>query len=288
MSKLVWTNLTFDAMRDVDAYTPSTGSVNFHDTRIRTRTPGNVNGTPINMPGGAYTDNAYDAKGTDNGDGTANRVNTDQASMLDFANTYRVTSGTVKTNSISYTSFKGTANTTEYWTGWGTAGAWQAASANKHSTATGSFFDGDTTYTTTPYPLSSSNSKPSGANWDGNKWLSGVLSSFYSTGLSAVQKIYLVFEGAGAQTTDTDFTHFFIKNMEDYQLGASTVVYNGTPISIPASYNHSAYHFERGTTDYTRVETTLSLYNRVVVRWSHSTGGLYPGGANQEHAISFQ
>lgn len=285
MSKLVWTNLSFDAIRDVDSETSSTGSVNFHDTEIRTRTPGNVNGTPVNMPGGAYTDNAFDAKGTDHGDGTASRVNTDQASLRDFANTYRMTTGTDKTNSVSYTSFKGSASTTQTWRGWGTSGAWQAATNNTHTGSTGSFFDGDNTYTTSAYPLSSSNGRPGGGYWDGNKWLSGIITSYYSTGLSAARTLSLVFEGSGAQTTDTDFSHFYIKTLGDYAMGASTTVYNGTPISLPASFNYSAYHMERGTTDVTRQPTISTSYNRVVVKWAFTNGGVF--AANQEYAVSF-
>ena len=73
--------------------------------------------------------------------------------------------------------------------------------------------------------------------------------------------------------------------MGDYQIGAHVVNYGGSDIPVAASFNYSAYHMERGTTDFTRQPTISTAYNRVIVKWAFTNGGVF--AANQEYAVSF-
>lgn len=277
MSKLVWTNLSFDGIRDLDPATPSTGAVSWHDNTLRTRTPGHQSGTPVypgSAPGGVpYTDNAYDAKGTTSGpvgNQTATRTNIEQSNMRDFANTVVIDCAD-RTSSQTYSTLKGSSTTTRYWRGWGTAGGWQAASGNVFATTAGTLKNGDSSYTSSAFPLSSSNSQPSGSNWDGNKWLSAAISSTYTAGGTSTNNFYLVFEGSGASTTDTDWTSAYAKLVNsDTALGAFTIDIGGGPILIPASFNHSSYFFDRTSTDVFRNPSVTFTYNRVVYSWSRA------------------
>lgn len=156
MSKLVWTNLSFDGIRDVKAGTSGSGAVSWHDAYHRPRTPGAQSGNPF-FPGStpAYTDNAYEAKGTATGpvgSQTVTSTNTDQASMRDFANTACITTAAARTTTVTYSNFKGSSTATKSWYGWGTAGGWQAATNGDISSASGSLKDGDSTYTTAAWP----------------------------------------------------------------------------------------------------------------------------------------
>jgi len=283
MSKLVWTNLSFDGIRDIKAGTSGSGAVSWHDAVHRTRTPGAQSGNPF-FPGvtPAYTDNAYEAKGTATGpvgSQTLAFTNTDQASMRDFANTACITTADARTTSVSYSTFKGSSSATKSWYGWGTAGGWQAASNGAITTASGSLKDGDNTYTTSPWPLSSSNSQPSGNNWDANKWLSAVITSTYTPGLSAaVTSTILVFEGTGANTTDTDWSNFFWSRGVSSGTGAFILNLGGTPFPQPASFNPNAFNFQRTNTNFNLSSTAITSYSRVKVAWNY--GALIASGVS--------
>lgn len=274
MSKLVWTNLSFDGIRDVKAGTSGSGAVSWHEQFQRLRTPGEQSGNPF-FPGvtPAYTDNAYNAKGTATGpigSQTATNTNTDQASMRDFANMACITTAAARTTSVSYTTFKGSSTATRSWYGWGTAGGWQAATGGDISSASGSLKDGDNTYTTAPWPLTSSTNQPSGNNWDGNKYLSAAVASTYTAGLSpTVNSIMLVFEGAGAQTTDTDWTSFLWSDGVANALGAYNLVFNGQTFPQPASFYPNAYHFQRYNTNFNLSGSAFSTFNRVRYSWNY-------------------
>jgi len=274
MSKLVWTNLSFDGIRDVKNGTSGSGAVSWHDSFHRSRTPGATSGNPF-FPGAtpAYTDNAYEAKGTATGpvgSQTTTSTNTDQASMRDFANTVCITTADARTTTESYTSFKGSASATRSWYGWGTAGGWQAATGGDITTASGSLKDGDNTYTTQPWPLTSSTSQPSGNNWDGNKYLSAVVTSTWTPGAgTANTATMLVFEGAGANTTDTDWANFFWTKGVASGLGAFEIVIGGTTFPQPATFRPNAFNFQRTNTNFNLTSTALSTYSRVRVLWSY-------------------
>lgn len=293
MSKLVWTNLSFDGIRDVKAGTSGSGAVSWHDQFHRTRTPGEQSGNPF-FPGvtPAYTDNAYNGKGTATGpvgSQTATSTNTDQASMRDFANMACITTAAARTTTVSYTTFKGSSNATRSWYGWGTAGGWQAATGGDITTASGSLKDGDNTYTTQPWPLTSSTSKPSGNNWDGNKYLSAVVTSTYTPGLgSTVFSTMLVFEGAGAQTSDTDWSNFLWTNGEQFASGAFNINIGGTNYLQPASFRPNAYHFQRTNTNFNLSSSPFSTFNRVRYNWTYG-GPAFTAGtiAGDKSYISF-
>lgn len=274
MSKLVWTNLSFDGIRDVKAGTSGSGAVSWHEAYHRTRTPGAQSGKPYHsgvIP--AFTDNAYNAKGTATGpvgSQTVTPTNTDPASMRDFANTACITTAAARTTSVSYSSFKGSSTATRSWYGWGTAGGWQAATNGEISSASGSLKDGTSTYTTAAWPLSSSNSQPSGSNWDGNKWLSGVITSSYTPGINpTVYSTYLIFEGAGANTTDTDWSNFFWTKGVAGGIGAYILNIGGTNYPQPASFTPNAYNFQRTNSNFNLSSTATTTYSRVRVAWNY-------------------
>ena len=282
MSKLVWTNLSFDGIRDVKAGTSGSGAVSWQDQFQRTRTPGTQSGNPF-FPGvvPAYTDNAYEAKGTATGpvgSQTTTSTNTDQSSMRDFANTVCITTAAARTTTVSYSTFKGSSNVTRSWYGWGTAGGWQAATDGDISTASGSLKDGTNTYTTQPWPLSSSNSQPSGNNWDGNKWLAAAVTSSYTAGLNpTVFSTMLVFEGSGANTTDTDWSNFFWSDGAVFATGAFELNIGGTIYPQPATFRPNAFNFQRTNTNFNLSSTALSLYSRVRVSWSYGSPAFTAG-----------
>lgn len=140
-------------------------------------------------------------------------------------------------------------------TGWATTGGMQAATDNETTTQIGTLFDGTNSYTTSAKPFSELNS-----NFDGNKWLSAIVTDTFTTGLlgPTTTHLYVCFEGGGASTSDTDWTNLNFKkdgttntNLIDY-----TSVGGGGSISRTAT--DSGYPLVR--------------FSRVVYRWTVTLG----------------
>ena len=113
----------------------------------------------------------------------------------------------ISTSSQSYTIGSGKSSVTHTMRGWGTAGGLQGATNNGYSASSiGTLWDGTTTRTNTAKPLSQL-----GSSFDGNKWLSCVMTDTSLDGSFNVNiRVYIVFEGSGAQTNDTDWTTLFL------------------------------------------------------------------------------
>lgn len=103
--------------------------------------------------------------------------------------------------SASYTIGSGKNSITHTMTGWATIGGMQAATANNSSSQSGILWDGSNSYTTSAKPFSHFNS-----GFDANKWLSAVVVDQFISGFATQTDFYLVFEGSGASTSDTDWT----------------------------------------------------------------------------------
>ena len=124
----------------------------------------------------------------------------------------------LSTSSQSYTVGSGKGAVTHTMRGWGTAGGLQGATNNGYSASSiGNLFDGTTTRTNTAKPLSQL-----GSQFDSNKWLSAFISDTFidNSTFQVTIRIYIVFEGSGAQTTDTDWTTLFLTQDGEAQVGA--------------------------------------------------------------------
>ena len=136
--------------------------------------------------------------------------------------------------------------------GWGTVGGCQAASAgNLTNTQLGDLYDGTTHYTTSAKPFDQLGS------FDGNKWVS-FIGHLAGGGFNPITSTKVVFEGTGAQTTDTDWTYlYFHRDLETFS-------------SFNASLASSATGFRLARAD-ASVQTNS---NRIVYIWANTLSAL--------------
>ena len=182
MSKLVWTNLSMDGMRDVMNNSGAVDASTYQDYRPRT------NGTTVNTHGTSNTATSH---------------------FRDWANSYEITGGDTTYNLESQI-IKETITNTVYIKGWGTVGGMEGMTNNGTTTQIGSLDDGDTSYTTSALALSSSNAKPNGSDFDSNKWLSGAAFQLLD-GVVDTYTFKIAFEGSGCDTGDTDWSNVYVK-----------------------------------------------------------------------------
>lgn len=227
MTKIAQNNIQADGIGDV-----------FEDTRA---TDGR--GSSVNI---ATQDTYADRSPVANGS-TSTRTQQPAGSTRQYAD-FKSSARIIQTGaSRSYNVGSGKSTVTHTMTGWATVGGMQAATSNNNSGQSGQLWDGDNNYTTAAKPFSHFNS-----GFNANKWLSAVLIDQFISGFTTQTDFYLVFEGSGASTSDTDWTTFrfkldgevFVSSLLDYtSFGA-----NGT--------------FARtGTTPY-------NMANRVVYKYS--------------------
>ena len=154
----------------------------------------------------------------------------------------------ISTSSQSYTIGSGKSSVTHTMRGWGTAGGLQGATNNGYSASSiGTLWDGTTTRTNTAKPLSQL-----GSSFDGNKWLSCVMTDTSLDGSFNINiRVYIVFEGSGAQTNDTDWTTLFLSQDGEAQVGA--VDYRST--GLGHAYNR------------TDANNIYSRYSRIVYEY---------------------
>lgn len=250
-------NVSMDGMRDL--YNPNpdstsnggTGSVslnrNLHRNRFPRQNGGARNSTMINQ-GGAVPPN-YQPNTANDGD--------DAYQFADTRGSIRAYKGNAGSDRYSntVTSFKG--STTTVWNGWGTGGAYQAVTNNLNSTARGNIMTGSSTITTSAIPFTDFNS-----SFDSNKWLCGIITK--KEGLFTYTS-YLVFEGSGASTSDTDWTSFW-NTFADRNNGSGVQAAN-PPTSTP---NGSGFPYGIGSTETTRASASSVYvsYSRVVYEFS--------------------
>lgn len=163
--------------------------------------------------------------------------------------------GVIKVRGLSTTYQTGTtkAAITTTLGGWGTSGGVQAASSGSTTTQVGRVYDGTDIITTAAIPFSYL-----APNADANKWLSYIGYSL-STGLAGVFQMILVFEGSGAQTTDTDWTKVhFAHDIENDYSGNNT---------------YSGFQSNVNIMTLNRTDAVVSTNSsRVVHQWVNGTG----------------
>ena len=162
----------------------------------------------------------------------------------DFKSSFRIH----QTNALrSYTTGSGKSAVSHSMTGWATVGGMQAATNNGTTSQSGILWDGDNSYTTSAKPFSHVNS-----GFNSNKWISGLLSDTFLSGFASQTDMYIVFEGSGASTSDTDWTSLRFKRdgmvtvsaLLDYQsLGISGVLNRTDASSVYTSFNRVVYKY---------------------------------------------
>ena len=90
------------------------------------------------------------------------------------------------------------------------------------------------------------------SSFDGNKYISGLLSDTFLSGFASQTDMYIVFEGSGASTSDTDWTtlRFKLDGMVtisqalDYQsLGYSGALNRSDASSVYTAFNRVVYKY---------------------------------------------
>ena len=228
MTKIAQNNIQADGIGDV-----------FEDTRAV-----DGRGSSVNI---ATQDTYADRSPVANGS-TALRTQQPAGSTRQYAD-FKSSARIVQTSaSRTYTIGSGKNSVTHTMTGWATVGGMQAATANNNSGQLGNLWDGDNNYTTAAKPFSHFNS-----GFDGNKWLSAVLIDQFISGFATQTDFYLVFEGSGASTSDTDWTTFRFK------LDGEVVV---SALLDYTSFGGNGTFARTGTTPYTQS-------NRVVYKYAN-------------------
>lgn len=153
--------------------------------------------------------------------------------------------------------------------GWGTVGGCQGASAGGLSnTQLGYLYDGTTTYTTSAKPFDQLGS------FDGNKWVS-FIGHLTTGGFEPITAAKVCFEGAGAQTTDTDWDYIYFE--------ADLETTNGQ--SFYDSYLSSANGQRLARAD----ASVTTESSRIVYTWSNQILTLVPtGGADFVNYVKFE
>ena len=220
-------NIQADGIRDTFLNTTgngSTASTSLGDTKIWERQP---------IRNGSQNNNA------------AGTTNTSPNQCQDFGGSFKFIS---QQSSYSVTSTKTT--TTFTFTGWFTGGGLQAASDGNLAAARGTLYDGSSTFFNTAKAVDTLN-----GSLNGNKWISGI-GQRHNNALLAdpVYTGYIVFEGAGASTTDTDWTSLTLE--WDIESTGGQSLYD--------TYLSSAGAIRLNRTDASRV---VSRYSRVVYEY---------------------
>ncbi len=151
--------------------------------------------------------------------------------------------------SVSYTVGSGKNSVTHTMTGWTTFGAMQAATGGNTGGQSGILWDGDNSYTTTAKPFSHFNS-----GFNANKWLSGFVVDQFISGFATQTDFYLVFEGSGASTSDTDWTTMRFKKDGE------------TTVSALLDYTSNG---TSGTFARTGADSVYTQSNRVVYKYAN-------------------
>ena len=185
----------------------------------------------------------------------------------DFKSSFRIH----QTNALrNYTTGSGKSAVSHSMTGWATVGGMQAATNNGTTQQSGILWDGDNSYTTSAKPFSHVNS-----GFNSNKWISGLLSDTFLSGFASQTDLYLVFEGSGASTSDTDWSTMRYKldgmvtvsALLDYtKLGLSGTLNRTDANSVYTSFNRVVYKY-----------TNVSIGTNFTSRY-FSTGGTNNAG----------
>ncbi len=229
MGRISTTNVDADSIGDV--------AENLNSTSVRS---GSVNIATQDT----YADRSPRANGA-----TTSRVQQPAGSTrqyADFKSTFKVLGGL-----SSYSAGTGKSAVLHSVIGWGTAGGVQAATAGGTTTQIGQLFDGNSTFTTSPKPLSQL-----GSQFDGNKWLSAIVADSFQVGFSTQTDVFIVFEGSGAQTGDTDWTRL------DFKLDGSD------QLSDFIDYRNTG---TGGTHTRTGATSVTSGYNRIIYKYQAVT-----------------
>lgn len=186
----------------------------------------------------------------------ASSTNTSPNQFQDFGGSFKFIS---QQSSYSVTSTKTT--TTFTFTGWFTGGGLQAASDGNLLAARGTLYDGSSTFFNSAKAVDTLN-----GSLNGNKWISGI-GQRHNNALLAdpVYTGYIVFEGSGASTSDTDWTSLTI----EYDIE------NDGGNSFYSTYLSSAGAITLNRTDASRV---ASRYSRVVYEFDDQILALVPQG----------
>lgn len=167
----------------------------------------------------------------------------------------------------SYTSTSTKSSVTRTFNGWCTLGAMQAISQSTSTSRTAQgrgVSNGDNSYTTSPMPFDTINS-----NHDGNKWISGMISKTEGDLFAGyTYTTYVVFEGSGASTSDSDWNTIVARVFDD-----STGVFNMANATSPMQPTQRWYSggatMPSTDTDLNRSDATIYTYGgRVVYQWS--------------------
>ena len=172
----------------------------------------------------------------------------------------------------TYTSSSTKTSTTRVFTGWCTLAGMQALSGAPTSrTAQGIGVSNGTNHynNTQVMPFDSINS-----NHDGNKWLCALISRSDSSGglfPTYTNTTYVVFEGSGAQTTDTDWNTISARTYDN-----STGVFNMANATQPAQSSQYTWsggsNLGRTDTVLKRSDATVTSYSsRIIYSWSDTT-----------------
>ena len=236
MTKVAQNNIQADGIGDV-----------FEDTRA-------VDGRGSSVGIGTqdtYADRSPVANGS-----TTTRVQQPAGSTRQYAD-FKSSARVIQTGaSQSYNLGSGKQQVTHTMTGWATIGGMQAATANNQSNPQGQLWDGDNTYTTAAKPFSHFNS-----SFNSNKWLSAVIVDTFLSGFTNQTDFYLVFEGSGASTSDTDWTSFRFKKDGE------------TVVSAVLNYTNSG---GSGVFNRTGASSVYTQSNRVVYKYTNIGLGTTP------------
>lgn len=149
----------------------------------------------------------------------------------------------------TYTTGTGKSAVSHTVSGWGTVGGVQAATNGGSTTAIGTLGDGTNLYTTNPKPFDQLNS-----SFDGNKWISAIVVDQSFQFFTNFTIFYIVMEGTGAQTTDTDWTTMNFKQdgqtnaggVLDYTSTGGGASFARTDASVAVQQNRVVYTFVNG------------------------------------------
>lgn len=267
---------SLDGVRDVmfpdaEASSISSGSsdtnVALGSDKVRFRMPIH-GGSSIAVGSGVETPWSYDAPSTSYVRRTdyPHRSN-DAVQMSDLRYMFRL-HPELKT----YTSSSTKSSTTRNFRGWCTQAAMYALSGNTVTSRTNQGIgvsNGDNHYNSTQVmPFDSINS-----SHDGNKWLSGFITKAETSGSFFTQTTtyttYVIFEGAGASTTDTDWNTISLRTY-DNSSGVFNMA-NATSPMAPTQYSYSGGgYYINVDQDLHRSDATVTFSNsRVVYTWSN-------------------
>ena len=181
--------------------------------------------------------------------GSVHTTSKGTTSTHSFNDHYGVIKIKATTQSYQTGTTKGAVNST--FSGWGTTGGVQAATSGNSTTQTGVAYDGTDTITNTAIPFSYL-----APNADANKWISFIGYEF-AGGIFGTFSSQIVFEGGGAQTTDTDWT----------KVHAGADIENDYTTTSPSTY--SAYMSNVNVFTLNRSDAVVTTNSsRIVYTWT--------------------